>query len=101
MVAAMRETKAQKATRFSLLLADYDEQSKALRKLSKRVDEMKAEIRKEIDPGTYGEWIVSTGTPREILDQPAAKNALTAAGIEIPTKMTDAPIIVSHVAATK
>lgn len=97
----MRETKAQKVSRVSLLLADYDEQSKALRKLSKRVDEMKAEIRKEIEPGTYGEWIVSTGTPREILDQLEAKNLLTGRGIPIPTKMTDAPVIVTHVASTK
>lgn len=96
-----RETKAQKTTRISLLLADYDETSRALRKLAKRADELKAEIRKDVEPGTYGEWIVSTGTPREILDQPAAKNALTAAGVEIPTKMTDSPVIVTHIAGTK
>jgi hypothetical protein len=97
----LRETKGQKIVRISMLLADYDEASRALRKLQKRVDELKDQIRADVPAGTYGEWIRSEGTPREILDQPAAKNALTAAGIEIPTKMTDAPVIVTHVASTK
>lgn len=96
-----RETKAAKISRVSMMLAEYDETSRALRKLAKRADELKAEIRKDVEPGTYGEWIVSTGTPREILDQPAAKKALADRDIPIPTKMTDAPVIVTHVASTK
>jgi hypothetical protein len=94
-----RETKAARTTRISMLLADYDETSRALRKLAKRADELKEQIRKEVPAGTYGEWTRSEGTPREILDQSAAKNLLTAEGIPIPTKMTDAPVIVTHVAS--
>lgn len=96
-----RETKTQKITRVGLLLADYDEKSRALRKLAKQTDELKEQIRTEVEPGTYGEWIRSEGTPREILDQAAAKKALTDRDIPVPTKMTDAPVIVTHVASTK
>lgn len=97
----MRETKAQKTSRIAMLLAEYDETSRALRKLTKQADELKTEIRENVDPGTYGEWIVSTGTPREILDQPKARELLKASGIDVPTKMTDAPVIVTHSASTK
>ncbi len=97
----MRETKAQKTTRVSMLAADYDDKSRQLRKLIKEVDSLKKEIRETVDPGAYGEWIIGTGTPREMLDQEAAKNALTAAGIGIPTKMSAAPITITHVASTK
>lgn len=96
----MRETKAQKVTRISMLLADYDEKSRALRKLTKDVDQLKDEIRQNVEPGTYGDWIRSAGTPREVLDQAEAKRWLTSAGIPIPTKMTDAPIIVTPRDAT-
>lgn len=89
-----KETAAQRKTRIGMLLADYDAQSHALRKLSKSVGELKEQI-KDIDAGTYGDWKLSAGTPREILNQRAAKEALTAAGIPIPTVMTEAGIVVS------
>lgn len=94
-----RETKAQKINRISMLLADYDASSRELRKLTKRVDELKAAV-KEIDPDTYGDWMYAHGTPREILDQPAARAALKEAGIDVPTKMTDAPIVLTNKAAS-
>lgn len=97
---AARETKAQKTTRVGMLLADYDARSRELRKLTKEVDSLKAQV-KEVDPGTYGDWIVSTGTPREILDQAAVKAGYAARGESLPTKTTDAPVIVSMVAAAK
>jgi hypothetical protein len=93
-----RETAAQKRTRISMLLADYDARSKELRKIAKIVDGLKEQIR-EIEPGTYGDWIRSEGTPREILDQPAARKAMEAAGIPIPMKTTEAPVVVTPTAA--
>lgn len=95
-----RETKAQKTTRVGMLLAEYDARSRELRKLAKDVDALKEQIR-EIEPGTYGDWIRSQGTPREILDQAQAKILLTDAGLDIPTKMTDAPVIVTFAATGK
>lgn len=89
-----RETAAQKRTRISMLLADFDARNREFRKLAKIVEGLKEQV-KEIDPGTYGDWIISKGTPREILDQPAARKALEAAGIPIPMKTTDAPVVVS------
>ena len=82
-----------------MLLADYDAKSRELRKLTKQVDELKTEIRETVPAGPYGEWVRSEGTPREILDQPAARKALTDAGIPVPMKMTDAPVIVTPAAA--
>lgn len=94
-----RETKAAKASRIALLLAAYDATARELRKLTKQADELKAAV-KEIEPGTYGEWTYSHGTPREILDQPAARALMKDHGINIPTKMTDAPIVLTSTAAS-
>lgn len=93
-----RETKAQKTTRVALLVAEYDARSRELRKLVKDVESLKAQV-KEVEPGTYGEWIVSTGTPRENLDQAQAKIMLTEAGLKIPTKMSEAPVVVTFAPA--
>ncbi len=89
-----RETKAQKAERVSALLAMFDAKSRELRKLEADVKSMKLQI-KDIEIGTYGEWSRTAGTPREILDQAAAKDLLTENGLQIPTKVTEAPIVVS------
>lgn len=91
---ALRETAAQKRTRISMLLQDYANRAAELRKLQKIVDGLKEQVR-EIQPGNYGDWILSTGTPREILDQPAARKALEAAGIAIPMCTTKAPVVVA------
>ena len=96
-----RETKAQKAARVGLLLADYDAVSRDLRKLEKRAAELKAEIRDSVEPGTYGEWNYSEGTPREILDQPAARKLITEHGLEVPTVMTKPAVVVKPIITTK
>lgn len=89
-----KETAAQRKTRIGMMLADYDDKSRQLRKLAKDVDQLKEQIKEE-EPGTYGDWIYSKGTPRQILNQRAAKDELTKAGIEIPMQTTDAPIVVN------
>lgn len=88
-----RETKTQRAARVGALLAMYDAKNRELRKLAKDVESLKAEISAEA-PDTYGDWVLATGTPREILDQQEAKRLLTTAGIVVPTKVTEAPIVV-------
>lgn len=92
-----RETAAQRRTRIAMLLADYDARSRELRKLAKDVDSLKAQVR-EIEPGTYGDWVRGTGTPREIPDAAAIKAAYAERGEPIPTKMTEAPVTVTMVA---
>ena len=89
-----RETKAALHARVSALLADFDARNREINKLSKIRDGLKEQL-KEIDPGTYGDWILATGTPRELLDQREAKRLLTEAGIPVPTRISDAPIVVS------
>lgn len=93
---ARKETAAQRKTRIAMLLADYDARSRELRKLAKDVDEMKKQIRADVTPGTYGDFTYATGTPRQILDQPAAREAMTRAGIVIPTTTTEPPIVVTR-----
>lgn len=94
-----KETAAQRKSRISMLLADYDARSRELRKLVKEVDTLKTQIRDDVPVGTYGEWIRSEGTPREILDQPAARKALTDANLPIPMIMTAPPVVVTPAAA--
>lgn len=95
-----RETKAQKNTRVGMLLAEYDEKSRALRKLEKDVKALADQVR-EVGVGVYGEWTYSHGTPREILDQPAARALIVELGKPVPMTETRPPIVVQHVAATK
>ena len=92
----VRETKAARISRLSMLLADYDDKSRQLRKLQKDVDDLKKQIA-EVPSGTYGDWVRGEGTPRELLDQAEAKRLLTENGLPVPTKMTSAPITVSPV----
>ncbi len=94
-----RETKKQRDARVSMLLAEYDEKSRQLRKLEADVKALKDQLR-ELPSGTYADWVLSEGTPREILDQPAVKALLAELGKAVPMATTRAPIIVSHVAAT-
>lgn len=89
-----RESKKARDARVSTLLAQYDAENRALNKLTATVKALKEQVR-ELDYGTYGDWQYAGGTPREQLDQRAAKEALTAAGIPIPTKATEAPIVVT------
>lgn len=89
-----RETKAQKASRVSALLADFDARNREANKLKTIVEGLKAQI-KELDPGTYGDWVLAAGTPREMLDQREAKRLLTEKGIPVPMRLSDAPIVVT------
>lgn len=92
-----RETKAAKTSRISMLLADYSARASELRKLTTIVDGLKEQVRAvyEVEGnGTFGEWTLAEGTPREILDQAEAKNALTRAGLVVPMRTTTAPMIV-------
>lgn len=92
-----KETAAQRKIRIGMLLADYDDKVRQQRKLAADIKALKAEIDK-VPNGTYGDFIRTEGTPREILDQEEAKRLLTANDIAIPTKMTGAPIVVTPVA---
>jgi hypothetical protein len=89
-----RETKAAMNARVGALLADFDARNREVNKLKKIVEGLKLQI-KELNAGTYGDWVLATGTPRELLDQQEAKRLLTEAGIPVPVKMTDAPIVVT------
>jgi len=91
-----RETKAQRVARVSALLAEFDARTRERNKLDTIVRGLKEQV-KEIDPGTYGDWVRAEGTPREIMDQPAARELLTANGLTVPVKMTDPPIVVTFV----
>jgi hypothetical protein len=91
-----KETIKARNARVGQLLAEYDAETAAQRKAETRVKELKALV-DEIDSGTYGDWILSRGTPREILDQPAAKDIITKAGQVVPTKMTRPPLVVTSV----
>jgi hypothetical protein len=94
---ATRETKAARASRVSMLLADFDARSKELNKLQAIVKGLKAQVA-EIEVGTYGEWIRTEGTPRNMLDQPAVLADYAARGVEPPMKLTKAPVQVTPVA---
>jgi len=91
---ATKETAAQRKTRYAMLLADYDARSRELRKLDSIVKGLKEQIR-EMPTGTYGEWVRSEGTPREIPDSAAIKADFAARGVALPTKFTEAPILVT------
>jgi len=95
-----RETAKARRARIADLLAAYDESARQLRKLERDVKAMAEEIR-EAGPGTYSDWTYSHGTPREILDQPAAQALIRQLGGEVPKITTKPPIVVTHVAATR
>jgi hypothetical protein len=89
-----RKTKIQ----IGLILADYDAAIRDQRKAEKRAAELKAEIRElDLKEGAYGPMTFAYGTPREILDQPKARELLKAHDIEVPTTMTSAPLVVKPV----
>jgi hypothetical protein len=89
-----RKTKAQ----IGLILADYDAAIRDQRKAEKRAAELKAEIRElNLKDGPYGTMTFAYGTPREILDQPKARELLKAADIPVPTQLTSAPLVVKPI----
>jgi hypothetical protein len=90
-----KETATQRKTRFENLLADYFRRAAELRKLAKDVDSMKEQIREEVPVGTYGDYVRSAGTPREITDAEAVKRHYAEIGQPMPVKMTASPVIVT------
>jgi hypothetical protein len=56
---------------------------------------MKEQIRDEVPVGTYGDYVRSAGTPREITDQEAVKRDYAARGVPLPVKVTASPVIVT------
>lgn len=90
----VRETIKARNARVSALLADYDARKRELRKASAAVKEIEEQVA-ELESGEYGDWLLSRGTAREILDQKGAKDALTKAGIPVPMTMTKAPLTVT------
>lgn len=91
-----RITAAQKRKLAEMLLADYANRAAELRKLTKIVDGLKEQVR-ELEPGTYGTWTRGVGTPRAVLDHAAVKAFYARHGEDLPTKMTEAPIVVTPV----
>lgn len=96
----VRESKAVRTARISMLLAEFDARSKELNKLQGIVKTLKEQVR-EITPDTYGEWVRAEGTPRSVLDQAAVRADYAERGVELPTKLTDPPIVVTHVSKGK
>lgn len=89
-----RMTKAQ----IGYVLADLDATARDFRKTARHLDELKTQVRAmDLKAGTYGEVTFAYGTPREILDQKAAKDLLTKLGKPIPTVMTESPLVVKPV----
>jgi hypothetical protein len=93
-----RETAAQKRSRISALLADYDARNRELNKLTTIVKGLKAQI-KEIEAGTYGDWVLGFKPGREITDAQALANILTEKGIEVPKRVTEDSIVITPRAA--
>jgi hypothetical protein len=90
-----KETAVQRKKRIADLLADFFRRNAELAKLKKDVDSMKEQIREEVEPGTYGDYVRSAGSPREITDQEAVKRHYAEIGQPMPVKMTAAPVIVT------
>jgi hypothetical protein len=91
---AVKETAAQRKTRVAMLLADLKNRSEELNKLTTVVKGLKEQVR-EIDPGTYGDWVLSLGASREIMDQKAVRKYFTDNGVDMPTTMTEPSRIVT------
>lgn len=99
---APRETAKQRRERLAALLADYRAKADQKSKLDRDVENLKKRIREEIpSAGTYGEWVREHGTPRVITDMDKVRADYATRGEEIPTKETEPPIVVRHVAATR
>lgn len=89
-----RETKTARTNRISMLLAEFDARSRELNKLQAIVKGLKEQV-KELPPDTYGDWVLGHGTPREIMDQQAVRKDYLERNVPMPTKMTEAPIVIT------
>lgn len=89
-----RKTKAQ----IGMLLADLEAAQVDKRKAEKREKDLKEEIGElSLKEGVYGDMSYALGTPREIMDQPAVRELVKANGLKVPTKFTEAPMVVKRV----
>jgi hypothetical protein len=90
-----RKTKAQ----IDLMLGALFAAKQDKRKAENKVEELEAELAAlpNLKEGSYGEYSYTLGTPREIFDQPVAKEILKGRGLPIPTRFSKAPIVVKPV----
>jgi hypothetical protein len=90
-----KETVKARNARFSDLLGMLDARQRELNKLSSEVKSLKEQVKSEVPPGTYGDWIRAEGTPRQVLDQAAVRADYQERGVPLPMKTTDAPIVIT------
>jgi hypothetical protein len=95
---ATRETAAQRKSRLSALIADFDARNRELNKLLTIVKGLKAQI-KEIEPGTYGDWVLAFKPGRQIVDAQALATIHAEKGITVPMRTADDSIVVTPKAA--
>lgn len=96
---ATRETAAQKRTRISMLLADFDARNREANKLNAIVKGMREQI-KELKAGTYGEWQLAFTPGRQIVDAAALNEIHAKLKIEVPMKSSAPSVVVVPVAGT-
>lgn len=89
-----RETKAQKARRVGDMLAEYNRLTEMVSKAQADIKALQPQIR-ELDAGAYGDWVLTFGTPRTIMDQQATRELLASLEHEVPMTKTQAPIQVN------
>lgn len=93
---AVKETAAQRKTRYANLLADYRARVDDFNKLKKIVDGLKEQVA-EVPVGKFGDWERAEGTPREITDAAQIKADYAAMGKPVPVRMSAPPIVVRPV----
>lgn len=89
-----RETIKARNARVSALLAQYDAVNRDANKLDSIRKGLREQIR-ELDAGPYGEWTLSYGTPKEIVDGKALRSMITEMGLELPMTQSQPSIIVT------
>jgi hypothetical protein len=91
---AAKETAAQRRTRIGLLLAEYNNVTSQLNKLNSQAKSLKEQIR-DVTAGSYGDWQLTFGTPRQVLDQKQVKIDYAELGKQLPMVDTSPPISVT------
>lgn len=96
-----RETKAQRNVRIGLLLGEYKAKNEELSKLGNQVEDLKKQIAaEELQAGTtYGDWIYGVGTARNNVDNEAVREHYKSLKLELPRKLSKAPITINPKAA--
>lgn len=78
------------------LLAEIKDVSEARGDLEKRYEQLRKQA-DGIPAGLYEEWLLSWGTPHEIVDHDANADLLESLGYEVPKKLSRPPIQVDYV----